>query len=59
MGRGGYSKLENALVISHNENPGWLEIVIDAAPELNDPLSAFFLIWAAQGWSVKISETVR
>lgn len=42
MRRGGYSKLENALVISHNENPEWLEIAIDAAPELNDPLSAFF-----------------
>ena len=24
------------------ENPGWLEIAIDAAPELSDPLSAFF-----------------
>ena len=49
MGRGGYSKLENALVISHNENPGWLEIAIDAAPELNDPLSAFFFDLGATG----------
>jgi len=30
------------LVISHGENPGWLEIAIDAVPELKDPLSAFF-----------------
>ena len=30
------------MVISHGENPGWLEIAIDAAPELSDPLSAFF-----------------
>ncbi|OQY47161.1 MAG: ribosomal protein L11 methyltransferase [Desulfobacteraceae bacterium 4572_87] len=49
MGRGGYSKLENALVISHNENPGWLEIAIDAAPELNDPLGAFFFDLGATG----------
>ncbi len=35
-------KLENALVISHSEHPGWLEVAIDAAPELKDPLSAFF-----------------
>jgi len=30
------------LGISHGENPGWLEIAIDVAPELEDPLSAFF-----------------
>jgi len=49
MGRGGVPKLENALVISHGENPGWLEIAIDAAPELNDPLSAFFFDLGATG----------
>jgi len=37
------------LVVSHNENPGWLEIAIDAAPELNDPLSAFFFDLGATG----------
>ncbi len=30
------------MAVSHCENPEWLEIAIDAAPELNDPLSAFF-----------------
>ena len=30
------------MAISHGENPEWLEIAIDAASELNDPLSAFF-----------------
>jgi hypothetical protein len=42
MGRGGHLKLENTLVISYGENPGWLEIAIETAPELRDPLSAFF-----------------
>ena len=37
------------MVVSHNENPGWLEIAIDAAPELNDPLSAFFFDLGATG----------
>ncbi len=37
------------MVISHGENPGWLEIAIDAAPELNDPLSAFFFDLGATG----------
>jgi len=31
------------------ENPGWLEIAIDAAPELNDPLGAFFFDLGATG----------
>ncbi len=31
------------------ENPGWLEIAIDAAPELNDPLSAFFFDMGCTG----------
>ena len=30
------------MTVSHCEKPEWLEIAIDAAPELNDPLSAFF-----------------
>jgi hypothetical protein len=30
------------LATPDSENPGWLEVAIDAAPELNDPLSAFF-----------------
>ena len=42
MRRESGSELENALAISHGENPEWLEIAIDAASELNDPLSAFF-----------------
>ena len=37
------------MVISHGKNPGWLEIAIDAAPELNDPLSAFFFDLGATG----------
>ena len=49
MGRGGHLKLENTLVISHGENPGWLEIAIETAPELRDPLSAFFFDLGATG----------
>ena len=49
MGRGRVPKLENALAIRDGENPGWLEIAIDAAPELNDPLSAFFFDLGATG----------
>lgn len=37
------------MAISHGENPGWLEVAIDAAPELNDPLSAFFFDLGATG----------
>ena len=37
------------MVISHGENPGWLEIAIDAVPELKDPLSAFFFDLGATG----------
>lgn len=31
------------------ENPGWLEVAIDAAPELKDPLGAFFFDLGATG----------
>ena len=41
--------LESALVIPNGENPGWLEVAIDAAPELNDPLGAFFFDLGATG----------
>ena len=37
------------MAIGTGENPGWLEIAIDAAPELNDPLSAFFFDLGATG----------
>jgi len=37
------------LVISHGEHLGWLEVAIDSAPELNDPLSAFFFDLGATG----------
>ncbi len=30
------------MVHPNGENPGWLEVAIEAAPELRDPLSAFF-----------------
>ena len=42
MRRESGTELENAVAVSHCEKPEWLEIAIDAAPELNDPLSAFF-----------------
>ena len=42
-------QMESALVFSHSQNPGWLEIAIDAAPEVHDPLSAFFFDLGATG----------
>ena len=33
---------ENVMAVAHGEHSGCLEIAIDAAPELNDALSAFF-----------------
>lgn len=37
------------MVVSDGKNKGWLEIAIDAAPELHDPLSAFFFDLGATG----------
>jgi len=37
------------LVLSPDEDPEWLEVALDAAPELNDPLSAFFFDLGATG----------
>jgi ribosomal protein L11 methyltransferase len=36
-------------MIPDGENPGWLEIAIEAAPELSDPLGAFFFDLGATG----------
>ncbi len=36
-------------MIPDGENPGWLEVAIEAAPELSDPLSAFFFDLGATG----------
>jgi ribosomal protein L11 methyltransferase len=61
MGRGGYPKLENTLVRPNGENPGWLEVAIDAAPELMDPLSAFFFDLGCTGlvWEDFGSRTLK
>ncbi|MCG6877740.1 MAG: 50S ribosomal protein L11 methyltransferase [Deltaproteobacteria bacterium] len=37
------------MVFSDSKNTGWLEIAIDAAPEVHDPLSAFFFDLGATG----------
>ena len=37
------------MVFSGEENTGWLEIAIEAAPELHDALSAFFFDLGATG----------
>ncbi len=37
------------MAVSHTENHGWFEIAICAAPELHDPLSAFFFDMGATG----------
>ena len=36
-------------MVPDDENPGWLEVAIDAAPELSDPLGAFFFDLGATG----------
>ena len=37
------------MVFSDSQNTGWLEIAIEAAPEVHDPLSAFFFDLGATG----------
>ncbi|MCF8127306.1 MAG: 50S ribosomal protein L11 methyltransferase [Deltaproteobacteria bacterium] len=37
------------MVLSPDEKPEWLEVALDAAPELSDPLSAFFFDLGATG----------